>query len=345
MSARSSRRLPIWLPTAILATLIAAYSVYWFIVREQAMAWVEETVTTWRAAGLAVEYDALTTGGYPFRVSAQFEAPYVATGATGDGRPAIRSDILRLDMQPFDYYSLIVRTAGDVSARLPDGRAYTASAEKPLASIRYPDGVISEISVQADALSITEDGASVPLFSSDALFLSVAERSSDDETAHFGAVRVDNPRWPGADEDAAPELVRFEPKVTNAALLVAGGLGPDGPSELAWKAWRSAGGEVRLRGVIAWEGASAALTDSALTLNADGQWKGAAELVFIDPASVAQKAGALGLAAPQNAAMVGGMLGAAAGEDDTLKASLSVEDGVVRLTPLGIVLGELPPAY
>lgn len=111
MAARGGRkgnRAPI-IFLCIILVVLALYTAYWFVVRTQVERLVDDWISTEREAGAEIEYAGKSFGGFPYRVSMEFEDFKYRPAGQGT---VWEGERLQATMLAWNFYHYILRSPG-----------------------------------------------------------------------------------------------------------------------------------------------------------------------------------------------------------------------------------------
>ncbi len=336
----------IWLPALLLVLLSAAYTAYWLHVRAEATRIIDAWVRAQARAGVDVAWRDRVTGGFPFRVTAQFDAPSVTVAGPGDARARrLAADGLDLHTLPYDLNHIIAQPRGVITA--PDLRGGVAAlqADRLRASYRLTRQGASRLAADSGPLE-----ARWPLAAGDAAAFDAAPAAltaeafelyvaqNDDDLSRVRAFgNLVGARWPGSPEAAGPDALQADLEVSASQAFLSARTLP-----AATTVWIRDGGAVTINTLAArWDEAALAVRGE-LSLTVDRTWTGALEIAIAQPDVVMNRLASLGLITPDTATAVTPLAVLAAGGDQRLELRTEIEAGVVSL--LGIPLLTLPPA-
>ncbi len=326
----------------IVAMLVAiaagiAYGVYWKAVHDRALALLDQEIAAWRAAGYDVEWQSRTTGGFPLRIEAVFNAATIASPQ--DEEPwTWAGERLVVHLRPWAFDTITIEPEGLNSATTQEYGVLDADAEN------------FSITVQADAVGVRSLGitgrhaAVVDRSNGDTIaaaesLSAIANRDEADTGLYRVIGGVDAPEWRG-DGDAAPERISFDAEVGALDRLAAEG--DLDPAALA--AWVAAGGGLGIHDLRAMWPDSELGANGVLSLDQRGEWNGEVAIDSRSPSRAFAHLAAMGAIDTRAATQAGAVADAlVTGEDRSARLAFELRSGEVYL--LGLRLGRVEPAY
>ena len=145
-----------WLygPFILFGVLIAAYTAYWFGLRQFVLApgidgWIAEQ----RAAGATVEYKTKRLHGFPYRFALTVDAPHYVDPASGTDW---RGETLQIVMQPWNFNHAIIRSSGRNELASRNSQPLTALiGNKSALSLTWDDNGLKRTGLSLDTADIT----------------------------------------------------------------------------------------------------------------------------------------------------------------------------------------------
>ncbi|MEL6324173.1 MAG: DUF2125 domain-containing protein [Pseudomonadota bacterium] len=145
-------RLGLYIPFVIGAVLVAIYSAYWFWMRGQLAAGIDQWIAEQRAAGIEINYASKTVDGFPYRFALQVEAPEISNPHADI---SWRGEKLQLVMQPWNFQHVIGRAPGRNALSLPGGEPVTAFiGDRSAASLSWRGETIRRFALSLDEADI-----------------------------------------------------------------------------------------------------------------------------------------------------------------------------------------------
>ena len=172
-TAKPKKRSRVWLytPFIIFGLIVAAYTGYWFFMKDKLETGIDSFITQQRDAGAEITYSSKRLHGYPFRFTLTVEEPHFTNPENQIGWTGEK---LQINMQPWNWLHYIVRSSGrneviangqNFTALLGPGSALsfglngTAGLTLDTADIVTAQG---DVSTQNLKLSLVEAGAKHP---------------------------------------------------------------------------------------------------------------------------------------------------------------------------------------
>ncbi len=358
--SRFGRQSALGLLVGLLLVAFAAYTAFWFYVRDQAETIVARAIEDQREAGYDLTWSAMSWGGFPGRVTVSFNDPAVAApGDYGGWRWA--GEGLQLALWPFDFQTVYIDLIGDQRFAQPGRRSAAMDGETMAASITYDQrGAITALSVTAREVSAHADGARV----ADIPVLRARVRRDEDADTYRLTANMERPRFAGISDEDAPERVVARGALSSAdAFMLYRGVDPR-----ALAAWSEASGRLVVEeACFVWPstdetGAADAIAVAATAaeescfstpgpavsgegdfrLDAQGRWNGQLSLSAREPRAAFERLGGLGVLPVNTAAQAGAVAESMAG-GGVLSAPVTVRNGGVYF--FLIRLATLPQAY
>jgi hypothetical protein len=259
------RRLPV-LVAALAAAVACAYSGYWYYLAGQLRQEVGPWVEARRAHGMAVTWQTLAVGGYPFRLRLDFSG--VALSAAQPFPYTAKSALVEAEASPFRLTAWRIRA--------PQG----ATVSAPLSVAGLAAGLVEgTVAVGDDATAVTAhagaiegDGAAQG-FAADALDLSLTLPRAAPKTDRdpFAAASV---RLTAAEVPQAPRPYPHRIDTLAFAATLRGDV-PAGALAQSLAQWRDGGGTLDIDSAHVVWGSTKIDLDGTLALDAGMQLQGA----------------------------------------------------------------------
>ncbi len=336
---------PVWLPGLLLIAVCAAYSAYWWVVRDQAVTLLDDWVAEQAANGVALSWDERSVGGYPFRITGEFDAPQArfvgrtAPETESADMPTLSADGLLLTVMPFDFEHLIAQPLGVIRAPDLQGGHFAIDAEGARASYVAREGA-PRLDVETGPLTVERappngDAVYVGGVSRGELHLAQAQ---DDPSLLRLFLAFGAPHWPQPEAQHAPDEVVLDIQLNHTDQLAT----PRFVRPTA-QAWAAAGGRLTIHTAAAKWGDAALAARGDLYLDAAGAWNGQLTLAFAQPSVVLENLAALGLIETDAVTLIAPMASFAAGADRQVEIPLKLVAGEARL--FEVPLGQVPAAF
>lgn len=328
-------RLGLILPWAIFALLCLAYGVYWVIVERAAIAQVEQAFAQARAAGADAGYRRIRSAGFPLRLSLRLEAVAYAP-ADRAWRAEAPAATLHVNLSNPRHVILAL----DAPARwlTNAGAAYALEASVAALSVRFAGDRLARASLDLQGLSVRRADGEAGGFQ---LARGLAHLRPDARTpgAYQLAAEIDTltPARPVRGLEGFGQTVQR----VRAAIAVDQAAALARPNPL--KAWRDAGGGLRIEALeIGW-GPAQATGDGAIGLDPAGRPAGSLTLSTAQPRAVLTALAQSSLADPTARAALQAAAALAPAQGATA-LTLSAQNGVLSAlgTPLAPLQSLLP---
>ncbi len=302
---RRARSLPIWLPFAILMTILALFSVYWGVVRWQAVQIVHAQIDALEDQGYVIDYDRMRSGGYPLRVTAIFDDLQITTPPDNDGRATqVLADSLRIHVLPLNFTKIRaeLRDGVELLSLTPQGPTPWVTTDRAVVNIRLADIFatphVRQIAVAAGASAVTGEDESGPTTTriGGARVILGPDRQGDRLRAD---ITLSQPAFNGANGEDLPERLHLEASIRDVHLFepsLAAVFFPDAPDTAFRYDPNDDRDHVNLRGEMTWSASEASVAmASRMRLNPDGLLDGAGQFAMKEPRSAFRHMTAVGV--------------------------------------------------
>lgn len=322
---RISRR---WLyaPFAIAALILAGYYLLWRAGAHEMKKAVDAWVIDQRAAGLEVSHGPVTTGGFPFFLRVQIDAPNIAM----PGAWRWRTETLFLDALPYDLNRLIISPGGEQLFSAEGFGEWRGAAADLRASIANDKtrGWVFALTAGDAAGRRVRDGATYRLTS---LVLDLAPAPDDP------AVLTLNLAANGLEISAGGESYEMVQLQTITSLSASDRLLTPTPAA----SWREAGGALSIAHFFTDIEATKIALSGAVQLDQGLYPQGALKTELQNPAGLANLLGKTGALSPTEAsAMAAGLTLMAITSGGKITAPIELKEGSAQIA--GIKIADLP---
>lgn len=316
----------LYIPFVVAGVILFAYYLLWRAGAAEMKKGVNEWVADQRAAGMIVEHESVAAEGFPFFLRVHVDDPHIEQ----PGAWRWRAERLTLDALPYDLNKLIFSTRGAQDLWLDQYGTWRVLADDIRTSIandKERDWIFAATVGGLEATR-TEDGEKVSL---ESLVLDLAPDAADKTTLTLNLAAG---RIVSGNEETTVAVDSFQAFL--ALTHVYAFSVPDPAS-----AWRSAGGELQIKGLAAQIENARLSVSGAVRLDGEGYPAGALNTEVVAPAAFATTLGHAGVMTTEDAETIAAALTLAAiAGGGKVSAPIQLENGAAHFA--GVKLGELP---
>lgn len=278
--SRPARRLWLYLPFIIAGVVLLAYYFLWRAGADEMKKGVEAWVADQRAAGLDVSHSGVEPDGFPFFLRVHIDDPDIAQ----PGAWRWRTKRLTLDALPYDLNRLIFSTRSEQQIWTERYGQWTVTAEDFRTSIANDDARswIFAATVGNARATGSNGGETLAL---ESLVFDLAPDAAEPAklTLNLAAAGLSTENG-----EAALELYNLQ---TILSVSQTHAFSANDPAS----AWRHAGGEIIITGLLAQIGDARLSVSGALRLDENNRPEGRLDTEIIAPAAFAHALGATGV--------------------------------------------------
>ncbi|MEJ0023206.1 MAG: DUF2125 domain-containing protein [Alphaproteobacteria bacterium] len=239
-AATRKRPWAVYATWALLIVVLAAWSVWWFTLKDMAIRQVQTWTAAQKAAGAQVSYSGVAASGFPLRLTLTFEDPsYSAPG----GGWSLSTPRAQLHINPSDL-SLYIIEPRDTVSWTTRGASRTLTPRESAISVHLTNNKPDRVIVEGKNVAVTRNGAPDMTIGSFVAGIRSDPRSPDDGQFSLDAQAVDFIKLPEGFEALGGQMQSLSARVVlvNGAVLAT-------PSRDRLMAWKAAAGAARVEGL------------------------------------------------------------------------------------------------
>lgn len=330
-------RFPLWAPVAGLVVLAAAYTGWWFYLKDQAVEAVGQEVEAWRNAGYSVDWTETRVAGFPLGVEVSLIEPTMSAPPARGGW-SWNGEALRVTAPAYWPRRLKAEVVGVQKVRAPGDEVLEMVADGLKASLQVDARGLRDFSAKWDAMEVGRFAGVGDFGGAGEGNLRIA-RDPQDPNRYTLVATATGPRWPMSSPEGAPDQVFIDASISRTDVLV----DERGFDPLSIGAWARAGGRLEIRAArMSWGEAAAELTGD-LGLDDLGRIEGQVQLVAKRPGETISRFGAMGVVDVEAANQASFFAVALLGPDGEVTLPVAAKDGVLML--FGMRVGRVPAVY
>lgn len=316
----------LYIPFIIAGVILFAYYLLWRAGAAEMKKGVEAWIADQREAGMVVTHGAIAAEGFPFFLRVHIADPDIAQS----DRWRWRAERLTLDALPYDLNRLIFSPGGEQNVWLDGYGEWRVAADDfrtSIANDKTRDWVFAATIGGLRAIR-AEDGEQLSL---ESLVFDLAPDAADKATLTLSLAAS------GVAAGDKENRVAFDQVQTVVALTETYAFSADDPAS----AWRSVGGELQIKGLVAQIENARLSISGAVRLDGDDYPAGKLDAEVVAPAAFAKALGHAGVMTAEEAESTAAALTLAAiAGGGKIIAPVELKDGAAHI--IGVKLAQLP---
>lgn len=246
--AKRKRPWTVYSVWALLIVVLAAWTMWWFALKDIAKQRVEAWAAAQRAAGAQVSYSAAAASGFPLRLTLTFDdARFIAPG----GGWNMATPRVALHINPSDLSIFIIEPRATLSWTTR-GAQHTFTPRESAISVHLANDRPDRVIVEGKNIAITRNGAPDMTIGAIVAGIRPDPRAAGDGQLSLDAQAIDFIKLPQGFEALGGQMAALNARVVieKGAVLIA-------PSRDRLAAWKEAMGAARIEGLhVVWGSAS-----------------------------------------------------------------------------------------
>lgn len=247
-AAKRKRPWAVYAVWGLLIVVLAAWTMWWFTLKDIATQRIEAWAAAQRAAGAQVSYSSVAASGFPLRLTLTFEAArFIAPG----GGWSLATPRAALHINPSDL-SLFIVEPRDTVSWTTRGAQHTFTPRESAISVHLANDRPDRVILEGKNIAVTRNGAPDMTIGSIVAGIRPDPRAAGDGQLSLDAQAIDFIKLPQGFEALGGQM-----EALNARVVLEKGAVLAAPSHDRLAAWKEAMGAARVEGLhVVWGPAS-----------------------------------------------------------------------------------------